>query len=231
MLFATNFYPIFAKVIADVKDYVKQWRYFPMSKLNLETFSRPMSVSGNYSTLLSSLENFPDFILHHYNQGSLFKIMERLEKYYRSDFKLDFSVEGEYLIFKAVKNGKEFTLGSLSDGEIRILLLMTIFYLDTNSKVVFIDEPELNLHTEWLLMLRQDFYNSEKQLIISTHSADLLDSFTEDFIDGKVNILVFENGRIKVLELNESIKERFSEGYELGDLYRSGDPDIGGWSI
>ncbi|MDQ7032901.1 MAG: AAA family ATPase [Desulfonauticus sp.] len=225
IIFATKIFPTFSKVIDDIKEYVSTWRYFSMSEINLDDFKKPLKITGKRDELNSSLNNFADFIINNMD------IIDRLKNYFNLDVRFEILPQGEYLQIFPVINDKRFLMSSLSDGQMRILLLLTIFYLDKLSMVVFLDEPELNLHTSWLLKLKHDIYNSNKQLFISTHAADLLDVFTEDFLDGKVNILVFESGRVKVLQNNEILSKEIDRGFELGDLYRSGDPLIGGWDI
>ncbi|NPA11518.1 MAG: AAA family ATPase [Epsilonproteobacteria bacterium] len=222
IVFATEIFPMFSRVIDDIKEYVNTWRYFPMSDISLDEFKKPLKITGKRDELNSNLNNISDFF---YNINTL---IPKLQRYIPGiEFSIDTS--GEYMQVFPIINGKKFLISSLSDGELRILLLMTIFYLDTKSKVVFLDEPELNLHPSWLLKLRDDMLNSNKQLFISTHSADLLDTFTEDFIQGRVSVFVFEKGRIKKLKNTQLLLNEFERGYELGDLYRSGDPVIGGW--
>jgi predicted ATPase len=67
------------------------------------------------------------------------------------------------------------------------------------------------------------------QLVICTHSPDLLDNFT----DSAENVLAFtlsdtEHNVCRRLALN-TLEEKIAEGWKLGDLYRVGDPLIGGW--
>ena len=65
---------------------------------------------------------------------------------------------------------------------------------------------------------------------ISTHSPDFLDEFTEGFLSGEVGIFVFDSSRkmsirkLDRLEMSPELKD-----WTLGDLYRVGDPVIGGW--
>jgi len=225
IIFATKIFPTFSKVIDDIKEYVSTWRYFSMSDINLDEFKKPLKITGKNDELNSLLNNFGDFVINNID------ILDRLKDYFKSDIRFDILSQGEYLQIFPIINDKKFLMSSLSDGQIRILLLLAILYLDKASKVIFLDEPELNLHTSWLLKLKSDIYNSNKQLFISTHSADLLDSFTEDFLEEKVNILIFEKGKVKNLEKNEILLNEIKKGFELGDLYRSGDPIIGGWNI
>ncbi len=228
IIFARDILPTFSKVIDDIKKYVFTWRYFSMSEIDLNELKKPLKLTGKTNELNYNFSNFGDFIKF-IPISEMF--IERMNSYFRMNIWFDSAIQGEYIQLFPILNNQKFLLSSLSDGQIRILLLLSILYLDKNSKVIFLDEPELNLHTSWLLKLKSDIFSSDKQLFISTHSADLLDSFTQDFLEDRVNILVFENGRVKSLAKNEILLSEISKGFELGDLYRSGDPIIGGWNI
>jgi len=199
-----------------------------MSEIDLNELKRPLKLTGKTNELNYNFNNFGDFIkfipLNHI-------FIDRINSYFKMNIWFESAIQGEYIQLFPILNDKKFLLSSLSDGQLRILLLLSILYLDENSKVIFLDEPELNLHTSWLLQLKKDIFCSNKQLFISTHSADLLDSFTQEFLDDKVNILVFENGKVKSLKKSKILLNEISKGFELGDLYRSGDPIIGGWNI
>ena len=69
------------------------------------------------------------------------------------------------------------------------------------------------------------------QCFISTHSSDFLDAFTDGFINGLVNIFVYDPlGEMSFKAINrDRINEELSKGWMLGDLYRVNDPSIGGW--
>ena len=228
IIFATKIFPIFSKVIDDIKDYVSTWRYFSMSEVSLNELKKPLKLTGKTNELNYNLNNLGDFIKFMVNDENF---ISKVEDYFNMNVRFEISIQGEYIQFFPILNDKRFLVSSLSDGQIRILLILLILYLDKTSKLIFLDEPELNLHTSWLLKLKRDIYNSNKQLFISTHSADLLDSFTQDFLDDEVNILIFENGKVKSLEKSKILLKEIERGFELGDLYRSGDPIIGGWNI
>ena len=72
---------------------------------------------------------------------------------------------------------------------------------------------------------------TDTQLVVSTHSPELLDSLTDAFLAGKANVFVFgekEAGSLKAITLSD-VQDKVSEGWQLGDLYRVGDPSVGGW--
>jgi len=69
----------------------------------------------------------------------------------------------------------------------------------------------------------------KKQIIVTTYSPDLLDHFT----DCLENVLCFASENrthfsIKPLS-KPMLESKLEEGWQLGDLYRVGDPSIGGW--
>ena len=124
-----------------------------------------------------------------------------------------------------------FYLDEMSDGTVRMLCWATILHSPLLSSLLVIDEPELGLHVSWMQILAEWIKKAatKTQIIIITHSPDLLDNFT----DCLENVLCFysENKThfsIKNLS-KEMLTEKLEEGWQLGDLYRVGDPTVGGW--
>ena len=99
--------------------------------------------------------------------------------------------------------------------------------------LLVIEEPEIGLHTAWMSTLASWIKTAsmKSQVIITTHSPSLLDQFT----DCPDNILVFhpipqDQVHYSISRLDQSrLQSWFDDGWELGDLYRIGDPVIGGW--
>ncbi|MBW4558887.1 MAG: AAA family ATPase [Trichormus sp. ATA11-4-KO1] len=133
------------------------------------------------------------------------------------------------LYFEDVKDA--FYLNELSDGTVRMLCWATILYSPILPSLLVIDEPELGLHVSWMPILAEWIKQAatKTQIIITTHSPDLLDNFT----DCLENVFCFYSEdkmhfSIKTLS-PEMLSEKLAEGWQLGDLYRVGDPSIGGW--
>lgn len=57
-----------------------------------------------------------------------------------------------------------------------------------------------------------------------------MDVFTEEFKNGNVAVFVFDNDSDNMIKkiLYEDIVDELGE-WELGDLYRTNDPALGGW--
>ncbi|MBF0510248.1 MAG: AAA family ATPase [Deltaproteobacteria bacterium] len=124
-----------------------------------------------------------------------------------------------------------FYLNELSDGTIHMLCLATILLAPDLPSLLVIEEPEIGLHVAWMPLLAEWIKRASEQtqVIISTHSPDLLDQFT----DSVEHVLCFnkkDQHHFSVRTMDrKGVAEHFTEGWELGDLYRVGDPDVGGW--
>ena len=74
----------------------------------------------------------------------------------------------------------------LSSGEKQILILLTQALLRVDEPVVYIaDEPELSLHVTWQEKLLESIVTlgGQKQIIVATHSPDIVGKFQDNVID------------------------------------------------
>lgn len=74
----------------------------------------------------------------------------------------------------------------LSSGEKQILILLTEALLKVDEPVVYIaDEPELSLHVTWQEKLLESLVKlgGQIQVIVATHSPDIVGKFTDNVID------------------------------------------------
>ena len=74
----------------------------------------------------------------------------------------------------------------LSSGEKQILILLTQALLKVDEPVVYIaDEPELSLHVAWQEKLLESLesLSGKMQIIVATHSPDIVGKFTDKVID------------------------------------------------
>lgn len=126
-----------------------------------------------------------------------------------------------------------FYLDEMSDGTVRMLCWATVLLHPNPPRLLVIEEPELGIHVAWLPILADWIKQAAQktQVIISTHSPDLLDQFS----DCVENVYVFhprpqDKSHFTVKRLApQDVESWFAEGWQLGDLYRVGDPSVGGW--
>lgn len=75
---------------------------------------------------------------------------------------------------------------NLSSGEKQILILLTEILLKVDEPIVYIaDEPELSLHVIWQEKLLESLVTlgGQKQIIVATHSPDIVGKFHDKVID------------------------------------------------
>jgi len=229
-----KFYPIIYETFKSIRSYFEYWKYYPMADIpisNIKSYSR---LRGEEKFVNKHCDNFANVVRVIFPKYPSFKLQyfEYLRKFMPIDY-MDYEIVGDrdVNLFIMVKD-KRFELNELSDCTARLLLLLFILCSPEKPKVLFIDEPELNIHPAWLRVLSNVIRDRSHhvQIFLSTHSPELLDPMTELVMNGEANVYVFDrDGNIKPLSLNEELRQFVKDGWELGDLYRVGDPVIGGW--
>ena len=180
--------------------------------------------------------NFVNVVNYYKNKdiSHIFTYLEKLKELMPSLELADVMAEFNKLVFKIRYDGRQFSLEDLSDGTIKAFLLTMLIQIPINDGLAMlaIDEPEMNIHPAWQQIIGRWIQQSDnfKQCFISTHSPDFLDTFTEGFKRGDVNVFVFDpREEIIVRKLDHAQMAQELEDWELGDLYRVNDPSIGGW--
>jgi predicted ATPase len=219
-----------------VSSIVSNWRFYNSNNMDLNIIRTSEPKIGPSDNLLSSTGDNLALVVDNLSQNldfedalnlamkSIFPKTRRIRsarvgKYHLA---LEWYIEG---------NNGAFDLNEMSDGTVRMLFWAVILHSPVLPSLLVIDEPELGLHPAWLSVLAQWIKRaSEKtQIILTTHSPDLLDKFT----DRLENVYCFyptdaNHYGLKPLS-SEALKPQLEEGWELGDLYRVGDPMVGGW--
>lgn len=145
------------------------------------------------------------------------------EKYSGIDFNL---VGGNIELMLEESNlNKSIHVTHISDGTLRFLCLLSIFFNNNRGSLVCIDEPEVGLHPDMIKTICESIQetSSKAQYLIATHSEHILDSFQVK------NVRVFEKDENNSTEVKEFNSENFDEWYDsfnLGRMWRQG--DLGG---
>ncbi len=175
-------------------------------------------VSENGSTLPQVLNYIKN------NNRQTFKLITSATNKVNSNFEdIEFQQVGGKIELRLVESrfNKTIPISNISDGTIRFLLLMTILYSPKKNSVICIDEPELGLHPDMINTLAEAIKYASKtsQLIISTHSAELLNHFDLG------SIRVFEKDENNATVVQKYETEEFAEfmnKYMAGQLWRQG---------
>ena len=135
-----------------------------------------------------------------------------------------------------VENCSEpFFLSEMSDGTVRMLCWAVILHSPRPPALIVIDEPELGIHPAWMPILAEWIKraSTKTQVIVTTHSPDLLDHFTDQLDEGCIYTFQKDpdsQNHFRPRRLDrDTVSGWLEEGWQLGDLYRVGNPAVGGW--
>ena len=100
--------------------------------------------------------------------------------------------EGEKIIKVLEKDSLEIPLSNMSDGTLRIMAYYVLLHQDQLPTLIGIEEPERNLHPGLLREVASVVkrLSQKTQVIITTHSSQLLDCFNLDEINSDVSVLL-----------------------------------------
>jgi energy-coupling factor transporter ATP-binding protein EcfA2 len=90
------------------------------------------------------------------------------------------------MVVTDLQSGRMLKFSALSSGEKQIMILLTQALLWEDRPVVYVaDEPELSLHVEWQEKLISSLLElgGEIQIIVATHSPDIIGSYRNNVID------------------------------------------------
>lgn len=175
--------------------------------------------------LLQNGENLAYLLNQIKNHQSLeYETIENLLKNINPNFKdIGFDILGSkyYLVLREKYLSKSVSLENISDGTLRFLLLLSIFFNIKRGKLVCLDEPEMGLHPDMINTICEGIKHASKttQMIIATHSPLLLNSFELS------DILIFEknaNNETIVFQKDDSDFEDLESEILAGQLWLIG---------
>jgi len=226
------------KIRRELIEFISKWQFYNANNMNLSLIrTAEPKIGGSDIYLSASGDNLPLVLYNLYQKSINFEdsINEAMKSILPKTRRLRALPSGRLSLtvewyFEGIDD-EAFYLNEMSDGTVRMLCWATILHSPLLPSLIVIDEPELGLHVSWMPILAEWIKKAatKTQIIITTHSPDLLDHFT-DLLE---NVLCFypENRTyfsVKSLS-KEMLEPKLEEGWQLGDLYRVGDPSIGGW--
>ena len=215
--------------LQDIKDSIEEMRLYTQIDVSKESKIRVSSMPYDIPFLSPDGSNLAQLLntLKNKNRDSYNKINGALkdvnENFKDIGISINSSSRAELLIHETFN--ESIPASNISDGTLKFLCLMAILYNPNRGSVVCIDEPELGLHPDMINTLYEaiEFAAETSQIIISTHSAHLLDYFELE------QIRVFEKDENNATIVKKYTEEEFSGWYEHfypGQMWRAG--NIGG---
>ena len=181
-------------------EFIKGWFIFDY---RVDTIRQDFEKSRDRTPFSNVLSYWYNDIRERFNHVS-----ESLET--STNFRIDLQDNRLYLL-EGYKN--PIPLEEASDGTLWLVVYNIILHFAELSSLIAIEEPERNLHpgalTEIAKILRK--IADRTQVIITTHSSQLLDAFSSESLSDSVGILLLRNlpGRgTEVLNLDDLRKDR-----------------------
>jgi predicted ATPase len=154
------------------------------------------------------------------------RLLEHLRRLYEGIEDVDVLVEGGSAQIFLLEEGRAIPATRLSDGTLRYLCLLAVLCHPKPPPLVCIEEPELGLHPDLIPTLADLLKEASEatQLVVTTHSENLVDAFHDDpecvVVCGK------ERGATTLQRLDKEKLKVWLDKYRLGQLWSRG--DIGG---
>lgn len=118
---------------------------------------------------------------------------------------------------------REQSTAEMSDGTLRFLFLLAVLANPSPPPVIAIDEPETGLHPSMLPIVAEYAVDAatRSQVVLTTHSTQLLDSFTDT--KPVTTVSAWENGETVLRTLDGEELDYWLGSYSLGSLFKSGE--------
>lgn len=225
-----------------IMDFLRDWKFYNSNNMDLERIRLSEPKLGQSDFFVSPTGDNLALVLYNLVQvdfefeellnqmiKDILPITRKLRAVPAGRFSLavEWNVEGSH---------EPFFLYEMSDGTVRMLCWAVILHSPKLPSLIVIDEPELGIHPAWMPMLAEwiKVAAQRTQIIVSTHSPDLLDHFT-DQLDNGGSIYAFQPDTESPSHFNptrlskEAVSSWLEEGWQIGDLYRVGNPAVGAW--
>lgn len=223
-----------AQLLYDLQKYFEGFSVYVSAQFESDKMREPVSMKAVDDSLNQQASNFSSVFSRYKAENILWKTeFEKKLKELIPNLQVADTVSAyDKLIFKLVYDDEQYDLSDVSEGTLKGLILNMLINMPMKDPrtLLAIDEPETNLHPAWQKVVGNWIQTADtfSQCFISTHSPDFLDVFTEEFKREKVAVFVFESDEmIKKIQYKDIVDELGE--WELGDLYRTNDPALGGW--
>lgn len=224
-------------VLEHVRDQVVSWAFYNANDMDIDAIRRePTEIDALQQTLTPNGRNL-GMVLYNLVQTDDTGFDENLDRILGSlysdhqalKFPLTDSTHFE-LRWRFEQHRKALNFDQISDGTIRMLCWIAVLANPHPQQLVCIDEPELGIHPAWLPILADLIREAahHTQVIISTHSPDLLDEFTNQ-AEHVIVCSQDEKGQATFERFDVEALQEWLEHYRLGQMFRSGHPQLGGW--
>lgn len=218
-----------------VYDFLTSMRFYSVVPTRLRELQEPDSGSvlkrdgSNAAAVLKQLAAQGD------GHGRYDRLCSLLSKVVEGLKRVEYRALGqkETLQFKQDVVGSEhpwtFDALNMSDGTLRVLGLLLAVYQPGDASVLTVEEPEATVHPAVMEVLLDVLLDAsrERQVVITTHSPDILDA--KSLGDDNIRVVALDKGQTLICPLAETTRKAVRDRlYTPGELLRVGElnPDL-----
>ena len=187
-------------VTLNVSDFIRRWEFYDLDPDFIRSYSithsRNEAVPENPTSLDFSGQQLQGLLQHwasDKNSQTFDEFSNEVRKYLNIDL---VAVDYKSRLVVKVKepNGSEIPFGNLSDGTLRMIGYCSLLYSPDIPSLIAIEEPERNLHPGFLTNIASILkrLSQKTQVVITTHSSQLLDCFSIQDISNDVSVILFK---------------------------------------
>jgi predicted ATPase len=201
---------------AQLSEFIKSWEFYDFEPHVMRGTSRALTArfenkEEEIPTLDIKGQYFENLLLYYSNNDSDKFDEINQELYDCLRISLELSIDN-VLRVKEV-DGHKIKISGLSDGTLRIIGYYMLLHRDDLPPLIGIEEPERNLHPAILSSVASILkkLSQRTQIIITTHSSQLLDCFNIDDINSNISVLLLSKkdaSGTQVSRLDQLSKER-----------------------
>jgi len=208
-----------------LKRYIQRIASYHYFDTTLQSPIRQPAIFGSEERLVKDGTNLNTIIHKLKNNHSLaYEKIEELLSDINPNFKdITFNLFGakSYLMLREKGLANSISIEHISDGTLRYLLLLAIFYNPKRGRLICMDEPETGLHPDMIDTVTDAIKYASKntQFFVATHSALMLNAFDIE------DVLVFEKdekNQTKVSIKQEEDFEALGDDFLVGQLWLNG---------
>jgi predicted ATPase len=216
------------QILWQYKEWLSGWKLYQSFLTHPDAVVRSAAIARYETTIAPDGANLIQVLHTLYSENRDFKTDVNLA------MKAAFGDDFEELVFPPASDQRvqlrvrwktlkqEQSAADLSDGTLRFLYLIAILANPNPPPLIAIDEPETGLHPSMLPIIAEYARNASihTQVILTTHSAELLDAFSE--FEPTVTVASWADGQSVLKIVSEGQLQYWLEDYTLGKLFRTG---------
>ena len=185
-------------ITLSIADFIRRWGFYDLDpgliRRYADRYSRNEAIPEN-PTSLDFFGHELQGLLQHWalEDNQIFqKVADEVRRYVAVDL-VTVEYKGRLVVKVKEANGLQIPFRNLSDGTLRMIGYCSLLYSPDIPTLIAIEEPERNLHPGILedvaSILKK--LSQKTQVVITTHSSQLLDCFSMEDISTNVSVILF----------------------------------------